>query len=245
MSIRNISTSIVAAAAAAAAVAALTFAGAANAATSVVKSFEAPGVQNTTVPFLHTGVETFDGRGTGTKSFANDFGTGGQLVASFQNMPIRKADLWGGAGGVGLYPALFNPQVATISFNRGVDYMGFWLSALSGGHTISVYDGASLVASYTSANIFTGLPNNPAYFGNPTPNFAGQAGHERFAFVNLTAQGGTFDKIVFSQSGGGGLEFDNFTVGANAVPEPATWIMMILGFGAVGAALRRRGLALA
>lgn len=223
----------------------LSFAANAQASTTILKSFEAPGVQNTTVPFQHTGVETFDTRGTGLQSFANDFGTGGQLVASFQNMPIRSANLWGGAGGVGLYPALFRPQIATIDFNRGVDYVGFWLSALSGGHSITVYDGATLVAQYTSATIFSGLPNDPDYFGNPTLNFEGQAGHERFAFVNLTAQNGTFDKVVFSQSSGGGLEFDNFTVGANAIPEPGTWLMMILGFGAVGAALRRRGLALA
>lgn len=217
----------------------LALAGAAQA-TTVVKTFEAPTVQNTTVLFQHVGVETFNNRGTGVKSFANDFGTGGQLVASFQNIPIRGADLWGGSGGAGLYPALFSPQVATISFNRGVDYVGFWLSALSGGHSIKVYDGANVVAQYTSSNLFTGLPNDPAYFGNPTPNFSGQAGHERFAFVNLTAQGGTFDRIVFSQTSGGGLEFDNFTVGANAVPEPGTWAMMILGFGAMGAVLRRR-----
>lgn len=30
------------------------------------------------------------------------------------------------------------------------------------------------------------------------------------------------------------------TVGAGAVPEPATWALMIVGFGAVGGAMRRR-----
>jgi hypothetical protein len=34
------------------------------------------------------------------------------------------------------------------------------------------------------------------------------------------------------------FEFDNLA--ANGVPEPATWALMILGFGAVGGALRRR-----
>ena len=32
---------------------------------------------------------------------------------------------------------------------------------------------------------------------------------------------------------------DNLTIG-NAVPEPATWAMMIVGFGLIGAAARRR-----
>ncbi len=36
-------------------------------------------------------------------------------------------------------------------------------------------------------------------------------------------------------------QIDNFTVGSTAaVPEPATWAMMIIGFGGIGATLRRR-----
>jgi hypothetical protein len=44
-----------------------------------------------------------------------------------------------------------------------------------------------------------------------------------------------------------GIDNVDFTVSAidtGAVPEPATWALMILGFGAAGAALRRRGRAL-
>jgi hypothetical protein len=39
-----------------------------------------------------------------------------------------------------------------------------------------------------------------------------------------------------------GLGFDDFTFNASngAVPEPGTWAMMLLGFGAVGFAMRRR-----
>mgnify|MGYP002780877905 CR=1 FL=1 len=40
-------------------------------------------------------------------------------------------------------------------------------------------------------------------------------------------------------SGQNSLEVDNFGV-VNAVPEPGTWAMMLLGFGAVGFAMRRR-----
>ena len=36
-----------------------------------------------------------------------------------------------------------------------------------------------------------------------------------------------------------GVQFDNVTVSTlSAVPEPATWAMMILGFGAVGTMVR-------
>ena len=40
--------------------------------------------------------------------------------------------------------------------------------------------------------------------------------------------------------GNGGVFFDNFQVNGPAVPEPATWALMIGGFGLAGAALRRR-----
>ncbi|MBT9472342.1 MAG: PEPxxWA-CTERM sorting domain-containing protein [Phenylobacterium sp.] len=34
---------------------------------------------------------------------------------------------------------------------------------------------------------------------------------------------------------------DNVSIGvSSAVPEPATWAMMIMGFGLVGSAMRRR-----
>jgi len=37
-----------------------------------------------------------------------------------------------------------------------------------------------------------------------------------------------------------GYSFDNFSFSSAAVPEPATWLSMIVGFGLLGGALRRR-----
>ena len=36
------------------------------------------------------------------------------------------------------------------------------------------------------------------------------------------------------------FEFDNVNVSISAVPEPATWGMLLLGFGLVGAGMRSR-----
>ena len=60
---------------------------------------------------------------------------------------------------------------------------------------------------------------------------------------NLSAYNNVLS-IAINTNDPGGLSYDNFTFDAAtttpAVPEPATWAMMIAGFGAVGAAMRRR-----
>jgi hypothetical protein len=58
--------------------------------------------------------------------------------------------------------------------------------------------------------------------------------------VSFATTGGalTFRAVGTSDSTGGYL--DDITISTAAVPEPATWAMMILGFGLVGAGMRRR-----
>lgn len=95
----------------------------------------------------------------------------------------------------------------------------------------SVY---SLVLSTTSArtgivlgpdyNIFNGQPLGPdAYAG-------GRAFANRTLYTNCTGANNNCD-LNFRVTG------DNLVA---AVPEPGTWAMLILGFGIVGGALRRR-----
>lgn len=53
---------------------------------------------------------------------------------------------------------------------------------------------------------------------------------------------GSFDEIRITGTGTGFHPFgiDNIVFNGTAVPEPGTWAMMLLGFGAVGFAMRRR-----
>ena len=47
------------------------------------------------------------------------------------------------------------------------------------------------------------------------------------------------NKITFA-SAKNSFEVDNFRAAVSAIPEPATWAMMITGFGLLGATMRRR-----
>lgn len=58
--------------------------------------------------------------------------------------------------------------------------------------------------------------------------------------VDLTSFG-SIDRIVVvgASADQAGFGYDDFTFNSGAVPEPSTWAMMLLGFGAVGFSLRR------
>ncbi|WP_296600749.1 PEPxxWA-CTERM sorting domain-containing protein [Phenylobacterium sp.] len=81
---------------------------------------------------------------------------------------------------------------------------------------------------------------------NPYP--AGPVGFEDItnnSFFNFKAtDGDVFTHVSFQTSGD--VAVGQIRLGAlTAVPEPTTWALMILGFGAAGAALRRRRMVLA
>lgn len=221
--------------------------------------FENPGVQNSTAVFDAVGVETFESRPLGLNNapgFATDFGTGGTILATYTGGRIDNANVYGSAGGVGRHIVNFNKgmQPIEISFTTtlldGLNYFGYWLSALDGNNRLEFFSGATSLGVITPASVIGalgGCPNatNP-YCANPTGPFLGQVKHEQFAFLNVYFNPGvTYDRIRIFQVGGGGYESDNHTVGyflkTNVVPEPATWVMLIAGFGLVGVALRRSG----
>ena len=80
--------------------------------------------------------------------------------------------------------------------------------------------------STTSVTTSTGISGNS--FANYSINFvAGQAGTVAFLLG-----GGSGNNI--------GPVADNLNLSSTAVPEPATWAMMIIGFGAAGSMIRRR-----
>jgi hypothetical protein len=78
---------------------------------------------------------------------------------------------------------------------------------------------------------------NPDDIMNQTISYAGGA-FDRFTFAFTNAAGAPF--TGGGQKNVGLIEIvDNIRLNVGAVPEPSTWAMMLLGFGAVGFSVRR------
>lgn len=98
------------------------------------------------------------------------------------------------------------------------------LSTPVGGNDTAVYPSVSNTGPLTSA-AFT--------FAVPAP-FAGVDG-EFVTFTQFRLTGGT---IEFYSDNAVGYSISVDRLGGGAIPEPATWAFLILGFGAIGGAMR-------
>lgn len=115
-------------------------------------------------------------------------------------------------------------ELSGFGLRNGVSL--YW-GSIDGYNSLSLYNGATLVGTITGA------------MASVNPN-----GDQDSAITNrrvTIAADGAFDRIRFD-TGQNAFEVDNIGFSA-AVPEPATWAMMIMGFGLTGAAMRRRGTA--
>ncbi len=130
-------------------------------------SFEAAGVQNasTTALCANTGagpctigVESFDTRASNA-SFTTNFGTGSAITGTYSGVPISAADQYGGAGGTGKYPAAISTApysvALTTTLTTGINYFGFWLSALDSGNQVAFY---KTMCCFTTSRRTTSLP---------------------------------------------------------------------------------------
>ena len=189
-------------------------------------------------------------------------GLSGAISGSYSGgLVMYSADQYGGAGGTGYYPELFSTGNGytlnlTASGNLpGVNYFGLWFSALDSGNQLQFYENNTLLMSFTPArfqSLVGACPSSTnAFCGNPNSNFKGKDSGEQFAFLNFFDQNGYFNKIVFTESGGGGFESDNHTVGymnpptpsgtiiSGEAPEPGSFVLLLSGMIALIGMSRR------
>jgi hypothetical protein len=199
---------------------------------TVTIGIEAAGVASSSLTGYKLGVETLDTAPNGVPTLT--FGNSGITATNSGFINIGQANVYGGAGGSGAFGTINGDT--TISLSQAVNYFGIWGSALDGQNSVELYNNATLLGSFALQAILEASPGySSAYKGNP---FNGGDTGENFAFFNFTSDT-AFNKIRLVQNSGGGFEFDNLTVGTiSAAPEPATWAMLLFGFGAVGMTLR-------
>ena len=153
----------------------------------------------------------------------------------------------------------------TVSGNS-VDYIGSYWTAQDGARSIDLAgNGIGTISQILSTvagqayQVSFWIARNPDNGINPRTGFVGWNGsNSQFTFNNSTstaanmgweqrsfifgATGATttlsFSSDAATAAGFYGPALDNVSIAA--VPEPATWMMLILGFGLVGGAMRRR-----
>ena len=132
-------------------------------------------------------------------------------------------------------PGTISQDFATVAGKRYSVSFAYSRNAAGGPNSmiadVGAYHGASLLGGKEISTL-----NNPALYGTGG-NMIWQ--HSGFNFV---AEGALTTLHVKAVTGSNaGVFFDSFSAG---VPEPASWALMIGGFGMAGAMLRRRRAAL-
>ncbi len=228
-----------------------------------------------------TTVATFDSLAPGnlTTPYVSAIGTYSASAAS--PFHVNAPDQYGGATD----PA--NPTTATnyftigaqsgtsapvtVNLQQSADYFGFWWSAGDANNGVSFYTGSFLLTRFTSQTLLTMLNggsgqvtalngtkyNTSAYFRNPNAPSGRNTG-EPYMFIDLVANGVSFDRVVFDNSGttSSGFESDNHTVSSipvtisgdhvlvgdqtTATREPSETLLISGGLLLIGARLRRK-----
>ena len=119
---------------------------------------------------------------------------------------------------------------ALFSFAESLSQLGLDYGSADDYNTFIVYLASGGSLTINGQDILNTVP------ADANGDQAANATNGRLTFVAGPGDAITGLRLLSSQNS---LEVDNFGV-ISAVPEPGTWAMMLLGFGAIGFAMRRR-----
>lgn len=108
------------------------------------------------------------------------------------------------------------------------------VDAYSIGDTFKIFNFGNTIGSTGAFDI------NAPVTGNAAVAFAG-TGYSKLSVVLAPGKYSLSGIATSSPFGGGGAYIELAPTNQNAVPEPATWMMMICGYLVVGAIIRHRG----
>ncbi len=196
-------------------------------------------------------VESFEGFANGTSAPLNLSFTGsaGSLNATLSGSGTVRTAPRSSPTGSGQFAVdgnnyfFIDGTSFTVTFDSPIAAFGFFAADLEDLVGINVtlnYDGGGS-AAYNLGDVYG--PYSGPFLASGSVHFLG--------FIDVD---NPFASVVFSgvNAGGDFLAFDKFTIGdaaqvvnppSGVIPEPATWAMMIAGFGLVGGAMRRRRMA--
>ena len=143
-------------------------------------------------------------------------------------------------------------EAFVITSDRVLSLTGIKLSVVDINDTVQIYGvgaGGALVSLGFDGTVAGGLNGLASVVTTGTIN-ATTGGIADVTFITPLAR---FSQFVFTTRAGGDVLFNGDrgqgyrldSISAAVVPEPASWAMLIAGFGLVGAALRRRRTAMA
>jgi|SRR5665213_851411 len=119
----------------------------------------------------------------------------------------------------------------TVNITSGGPFknLGLYWGSIDTYNTITFLGASGPIGTITGTDVLNKLFGNTSSSGN-------NANSQYIEFTDTTGQDITGITLSTDQAA---FESDNLSV-ANGVPEPATWGMMLIGFGLVGLQLRRR-----